>query len=123
MFLDWEEFVTKPWTMDRVGYDLEVTEQQKQDPYFCQDFFMYKDIVTCHVRPYPKGYFNKTRFSEHQPLYEMRPDGSGKPFGNILELRSAKILNFLQTKFYKGVKEFWILRYEDLLRYGTKDLI
>jgi hypothetical protein len=53
----------------------------------------------------------------------MRNDGSGKPFGNILELRSAKNRNFLSTIDYYFVKELWIVRYEDMLRGGTSELI
>lgn len=121
--LSWKEFVTKKWTMERFGFDLNVTEEQKKDPLFCQQGFFYKDVVTCHHRPYPKGYFKKRRFSEDKPIYEMRPDGSGKPFNNILEMRAAKIHNTLTTKNFKGVQDLWLLKYEDLLEYGTKEIV
>ena len=121
--LDWKDFVTKPWTMERVGKDLEVTEEQKKNSTFCQQDFLYKDINSCFLRPYPPGYFQKTIMSNHQPFYEMRHDGSGEPYDNILEMRAAKNRNFLSTKEFEGVEELWVVHYEDLLRGGTAELI
>lgn len=124
MFLkDWKDFVTKPWTMDRVGKDLEMTEEDKLKVDACQEYFMYRDLISCHVRPYPEGSFNKTHYSEHQPFYEMKYDESGEPFDSILEMRAAKIRNFLSTKHFPGVDEFWMLQYEVLVKAGTLDLI
>lgn len=125
IFLDWQEFVTKPWTMERVGLDLEMTKQEQQNPNAsCQEGFHYRDIVTCHTRPYSEDYFGgTTHYSNHQPFYEMRNDGSGEPFENILQMRSAKNQNFLSTQEYDFVKELWIVRYEDVLRGGTAELI
>lgn len=121
--LGWEEFVTKPWTMERVGFDLNMTEDEKNDPKACQEDFMYRDIISCHVRPYPKGSFEKTYMSNHQPFYEMRNDGSGDPFKNILEMRAAKNLNFLSVKDYRAVKELWLIQYEALSEGGTAEVI
>jgi hypothetical protein len=59
----------------------------------------------------------------HQPFYEMRNDKSGKPYSNILELRSDKIRNFLSVRDYPGVADAWIVQYEYLLNTGTKNLI
>ena len=115
--------MTKPWTMERVGLDLELTEEDKHDPDACQERFMYRDIISCHTRPYPKGFFQKTYMSNHQPFYEMKNDASGNPFENILALRTAKILNFLSVKDYIAVKELWVIQYEALLEQGTIGLI
>jgi len=123
MFLEWKDFVTRPWTMERVFLDLNVTEEEKEDPNSCQEHFLYRDIISCLQRPYPFGYFSKTRYSEHQPFYEMRNDGSGKPYNNVLELRAAKIRNFLETKNYAGVNEHWTVQYEELLEHGTNSII
>ena len=103
-----------------------MTEEQKSDGRVCQENFQYKDIVTCNLRPYPDGYWNAThkhRYSEHQPFYEMRNDGSGEPYDNILEFRAAKIDNFLSVSQYPWVKDLWVLRYETLLLEGTKPII
>ncbi len=107
--------------MKRVGKDLEMTDLEKEQG--CQEYFNFHDLISCHVRPYPDGTFNKTHYSEHQPFYEMRNDGSGKPFDNILEMRAAKIRNFLSTKDFEGVTDFWIQQYEVLVSLGTDNLI
>ena len=123
MFKEWKEFVSKPWTMQRVGKDLDMTEQEKSKKNACQEYFNFRDLISCHVRPYPKGTFNKTHYSEHQPFYEMRYDGTGEPFDNILQMRAAKIRNFLSTRDFMGVTHFWIQQYEALVASGTKTLI
>ena len=114
--------MTKPWTMHRVGLDLEMDEEEKKNPHSCQEAFLYRDIISCHLRPHPKKH-GKTYFSDHQPFYEMRDDGSGEPFDNILEMRAAKNLNFLSTKDFRFVKQLWIVHYEELLIGGTEELI
>lgn len=123
MHLEWREYLSKPWTMERVGKDLELTDEQKNDPHYCQQKFAYKDVISCLVRPYVDKKFEKTHYSEHQPFYEMRNDGSGKPYDNILQLRKAKIDNFMSTENFKNVQDLWVVQYEDLLSIGTKELL
>jgi len=119
--LDWETFVTKQWTMPRVGKDLEMVNRTGR---VCQQNFQYHEVISCNIRPYPDGYFKKKpAYSGHQPFYEMKNDGSGIPYDNILDLRKDKILNFLGVANWSWVKEFWTLRYEDLLKNGTADII
>jgi len=130
---DWKEYVTKTWTMERVGKDLNMTDDEKSGKAgpICQEGFFYKDVITCHVRPYPDGYWDGTydgkkrkhRYSEHQPFYEMKNDGSGEPYDNVLQMRAAKINNFLDTVSFPWVEDTWVLRYEDLLKEGTQHLI
>lgn len=109
--------------MKRVGRDLNMTMEERYKKNACQENFMYNDIVSCHIRPYPEGFFKKTHYSEHQPFYEMRDDSSGQPFDNILEMRAAKIRNFLATKDFVGVKDLFILQYERLVESGTQKLV
>lgn len=123
MFLDWKTFLETPWTMERVGLDLLIDEKNIQNHVRCQEDFRYQDIVSCYTRPFADGHFTKTHFSEHQPFYEMRNDGTGKPFESIFQLRGAKIQNFLNISYFKSVAELWILQYEVLVRYGTRELI
>jgi hypothetical protein len=124
MFIkNWKEFVTKPWTMNRVGKDLEMSEEDKLNKDACQENFMFRDLISCHLHPYPKGTLNKTHYSEDKPFYEMKYDGSGEPFDNSLEMRAAKIRNFLSVSEYAGVIDSWILQYEVLVASGTIDLI
>jgi hypothetical protein len=116
----WKQFLSTPWTMERVGTDRwdNLTEP-------CQEHFQYKDIVSCAVEPLPKSSYNKgmPHYSEHQPFYELRNDGSGKPYDNVMELRSDKIRNFLSIKDYEGIADVWVVQYEYLLTKGTHELI
>ena len=50
-------------------------------------------------------------------------DGSGLPYDNILELRSAKIRNLLRVQHFSNVKSFHSIHYEDLVEQGTQELI
>lgn len=121
---DWHVFLTKPWTMPRVGLDLEIIKNNTVDTAKCQEDFNFSDIVSCHLEPLPHSYYNYTlRYSEHQPFYEMRNDGSGLPFDNILQMRTAKIQNFLSTQTYPGVADTWFVQYEYLLAKGTSHLL
>ena len=76
------------------------------------------------LEPLPHTAYNYTlRYSEHQPFYEMRNDGSGRPYDNIMEMRTDKIRNFLSVANYKGVADLWVLQYEYLVLKGTQHLI
>lgn len=129
--LDWREFVTKEWNMKRLHKDEAWLEQQtkinNETGRICQENFHYHELVSCLTRPYPDGYWGehrKHRFSQHQPFYEMRVnDRKGRPYKNILEMRAAKILNFMESSKYSNVEGFWHYQYEELLKTGTKELI
>lgn len=115
----WKEFLSTPWTMERIGTDRfnNLTEP-------CQEHFDYRDIISCAVEPLPKSAYPKRLFySEHQPFYEMRNDGSGEPYDNIMQLRTDKIRNFLSVKQYEGIADVWVVQYEYLLTKGTAGLI
>lgn len=120
--LSWKEFLSKPWTMPRMGRDLD--ESVNHPHTLCQEDFFYKDLVSCVVEPLPKSAYKHTlRYSEHQPFYEMNMDGSGRPYDSILQLRSDKIVNFLSVRDYPGVADVWLLQYEYLLAKGTSKLL
>ena len=119
MFMHWSEFLTKEWTTPRVGLDLEVPNTT-----ICQEDFPWTNIVSCHNEPLPhEAYDHKLHFSEHQPFYELKQDGSGEAFPNIMEMRAAKIRNFLEVKDYVGVADLWTVQYEYLLAKGTKRML
>ena len=120
--LNWTEFVTKEWNMPRIGNDLNVTNYKER---ICQEKFKYNEVNSCNKYPYPDGYFKKRPvYSAHQPLYELNINGSGVPYSNILELRTAKIKNFFEVipKLYY-VYDFWPFQYEKLLMNGTGQLL
>jgi hypothetical protein len=124
MFLEWQEFLTKEWTTERIGTDRNPSKERLEGKELCQWDFKYNQIISCDVDPLPKEAYNHTlHFSENQPFYELQQDGSGKPFQNIMEMRAAKIRNFLEVKQYPGVADVWVTQYEYLLKEGTKELL
>merc|ERR1712183_1191243 len=59
-----------------------------------------------------------------KPIYEMRHDGSGEPYNNILELRAAKIHNFLSVNQWPWIADdLIVVQYEELLGKGTQFLL
>lgn len=117
--LKWEEFIEKEWSVPRVGLDLNMTDGD-----ICQEDFEYNQVISCNEEPLPKASFgSKIRYSEHQPFYELRQDGSGMPFKNIMEMRAAKIRNFLEVREYPGIADVWTIQYEYLLTKGTDHLL
>jgi hypothetical protein len=118
---DWRVFLSKQWTMDRVGSDVAMPHDNQT---LCQEHFYYPDLVSCNIQPLPDEYYNWTlRYSENEPFYEMRNDGSGVPYDNIMEMRTDKIRNFLSVKDYEGVADLWVIQYEFLLSKGTRHLL
>jgi len=119
--LNWKEFVTKEWTTPRIGTDLNMTQKQMKEGR-CQEDFPYREIISCSLEPIPKeSYKPKIRYSEHQPFYELKPDGT--PYKNIMELRAAKIRNMMEIEDYTGVAGLWNIQYEYLLANGTDHLL
>lgn len=117
--VEWQEFLTKPWTTERIGKDLNVTSNTT----LCQQDFQYNQINSCIKAPLPREAYPNIRMSRHQPFYELKQDGSGEPFESIIELRAAKIINFLETKNYPRVADTWPVHYEYLLAKGTKKML
>ena len=116
---DWRIFLTKEWTMPRIGRDLEMVGNE-----MCQGHFQYRDVVSCAVQPVPPDQYNHTlRFSEDKPIYEMRNDGSGLPYENILELRADKIRNFLSVRDFPHIADVVSTQYEQLMDEGTLHLL
>lgn len=114
----WKEFLSTEWTMPRIGTDRWNNATQP-----CQEHFDWKDVISCPVEPLPKSSYKSLKYSNHQPMYEMRNDGSGEPYKNIMELRADKIRNFLSVKDYQGIADVWVVQYEYLLTKGTQGLI
>jgi len=122
----WHDYVTRPWNREnntRYAEDLAllknmVSKNLNETQISCQDRFKYNEINSCTRWPY-KGYTHL----EFGDRYELRRDGSGLPYGSILELRSEKIRNFLSVQNWTYVKSLIPVRYEALLREGTLSLI
>lgn len=122
LWLDWKQFVTRPWTTERVGGDLLLAHETGR---ICQEGFRYNEVVSCLKHPLPREHWEGKNhsYSQRQPFYELQNDGSGKPYKSLVDLRAAKIKNFLSTAEYDNVSALWILRYEDLIKEGTARLI
>lgn len=118
--LDWKEFVTKPWTMPREGHDLLVTDKNSA---ICAEQFKYHEVRQCVYHSVPTEYFHNHHFAEQIPMYEMRRDGSGEPFSNILELRATKIREFLTYDQFPFVEKLITAQYEKLVSEGTASLL
>jgi hypothetical protein len=127
--LDWQDFVTRSWTMPRRGKDVAFgdlaggpmtvpgTEQ------LCQVHFRPTDVIPClehepYVLTLPTG-----KGREIHSLYELRNDGSGQPYDSILELRADKIKNFLSIADFDGIQDFFPIQYEHMVANGTATLI
>jgi hypothetical protein len=122
--LDMEEFLTKPWTMERPERDLPYA--QFAGP-FCQLGYRYKEVIPC-LRDYraPKPDPNaehKVGYSAWDPQYELRQDGSGMPYDSLLHLREAKIQNILSVKDWDWVADLKVVHYETLLEEGTEHFL
>eukprot|EP00980_Cylindrotheca_fusiformis_P006002 scaffold1284_cov108-Cylindrotheca_fusiformis.AAC.16 len=119
--LGMEEFLTKPWTMDRPDRDLPYA---KYTAPFCQLGYRYNEIVPC-IRVYRArrpdlAIERKVSYSGWEAQYELRPDKSGLPFDSVMHLRQAKIKNMLEVKTWDWVADFELVHYEDLLAHGTE---
>jgi hypothetical protein len=63
-----------------------------------------------------------TKFaSVNDPVYELREDS--KPYSNLLELRTAKLLNLLSIPKMWKVYGFMHVQYEDLVMHGTRAIL
>lgn len=111
MNLKWKDFVTKPWTMPRYGRDLNAANTT-----FCHQGFSYLESIPCIER-------DKLPNTDIHPKYELRHDGSGKAYDSLVDLRSDKIVNFLEVGDYPGIEDYTMLRFEDLIEKGSADLI
>lgn len=122
MYMEWQNFVKKTWNMPRKGLDLLLSDTKNR---ICQEGFSYNEINSCTFHVYPSKHYDawKTHYSERRPLYELRNDGSGEPFNNILELRAAKNRDFLTYDSFPFVKKLMVVRYEDLVQEGTASML
>jgi hypothetical protein len=123
--LDWPDFVTRSWTMPRYGKDLRYVgwtadmSAHEGSPVCAAGEFMPHQVIPCMEDRTAVS----TRGIEMQALYELRNDGSGEAYHNILELRQNKINNFLEVANFARVEDLVIVQYEHAKRNGTTTLI
>lgn len=116
--LKWQDFLFKEWTMPRFGLDMENSTDT-----ICQEDFPIHQLISCNEVPLPLSAYNGKRlhFSEQEPFYELKEDGT--PYENIMSLREAKIRNLLDIRTFEGVADLWIYQYETLKRLGTEKML
>lgn len=100
--LEWTEFVSRPWTIQRPERDLPLQNNTKGR--ICQMGFRYNQIVSCVERPLA---------GTDNPMYELQQE-DGSPFPSIMELRSAKLQNHHSVQNWTSVKKFITLPYEQV---------
>lgn len=144
--IDWKTFVTRPWTMPRPDRDLDYLNSTIN---ICQYDFSFNEVNPCSLDPevvekrLRKGTLKAIATSKRvgnsftdihaqpqkagagvrTPCYELRRDGSGKPYDSILDMRSDKILNHLSVKEYDWVVDFLPVPFESVVEKGPWPLL
>ena len=127
--LDWRSFVSREWSTARTDHDHELQMNQTRRALanrgeVCREGFAYHQVVPCRFDNSTSIQVPLQRLRGFEPIYELRRDGSGQPFRNILELRAEKIVNFLlELPVVVDLGGFLAVRYEDLLREGTGPML
>jgi len=120
----WYEYVTIPWTMEREASD---KQYENNTTSVCKGKFKYNEVICCNPEPPKHEYLVKKSsgiIEQETPYYELNVNGSGIPYNNVLEMRYDKIINHIQTVLtFPFVSDVVIVRYEDLIKYGTQDII
>lgn len=121
--LDWKEFVSRPWTLPtRTKGDLQIIAQNRTRQVTCQKNFSFDEVVPC--QPGVNASIPQHIYRGLFPVYELRRDGSGQPYDNILQLRSDKIVNFLlEQSLLQPLRGYLAVRYEDMVLNGTREML
>jgi hypothetical protein len=122
--LPWRQFVEQ--ARMTMGNSSRLEDQQGGE-IMCQKGYHFGCISPCHVtRNYTLGGFTaleiaKLGGSYHDPIYEQRSDGT--PYLHPLELRAAKIKNFVELPQNWKLGGFLSVQYEDVKKRGTQFLL
>eukprot|EP00571_Detonula_confervacea_P000033 CAMPEP_0172323734 /NCGR_PEP_ID=MMETSP1058-20130122/49452_1 /TAXON_ID=83371 /ORGANISM="Detonula confervacea, Strain CCMP 353" /LENGTH=413 /DNA_ID=CAMNT_0013039813 /DNA_START=194 /DNA_END=1435 /DNA_ORIENTATION=- len=120
--MGWKDFVTKPWVGSRGPADHTKMEKAKAEGFRiekwgCLAGYNFDEVIPCSAEDSVK----KDGYSSL--MYELKHDGSHRAYNSVIELRTQKILNFLQVPTFHGVKAFFPERYEALNMRGTADFL
>jgi hypothetical protein len=130
--MPWQEFVSTVWATQRTAFDLQLIQQNRIQETLkgdtCSEHFALYEVVPCRYNLSSDDNdihrIPAQRFRGYEPVYELRRDHTGRPFTNILELRRDKIVNFaLEIPLLTRLGGYAAVRYEDLLRNGTRFLL
>lgn len=120
--LEWEEFVKRPWDYPRTDLDRQAFADNRHHGTICSYDLMFSQVTPCltdkSIMPYPS-----VSYHAHNPVYELRHDGSMEAYEHILQLRADKIKHYVHEVFDWEIGGYLAVRYEDLLRDGTGPMI
>ena len=108
--LDWQTFVTKPWTLDDAP-KLTQEDWEREGPH-CVGRNRPDEVIPCQ----------DITDREVPIYYELNPK-DGSVYQSIIDLRRDKILNHLAVQNFVNVSTFAAVRYEDMVEKGTATLI
>lgn len=115
--LDWKRFIGRPWTLnEQTALDKEALEKHAISGSICSYDFYFSEVTPCLTDEsiVPKG----IKYHVHNPVYELKHDGSGEPYQTILELRADKIRHYVDEIYSWKIGGYLAVRYEDLLTDG-----
>lgn len=146
--LPWRVFLETPWTMpERPKLDRKYIKSVRknssnvsygndtQSILPCQEYFQPHQIMSCLLKPfyneedfqeymaYWRVNLSLPSFSGREPFYELKNDGSGQNYKNILEMRADKIHNFLSLSNWSWIADVRVVQYEQVLNDGTDELL
>ena len=109
--MEWVQFVSTPWTIHRSKEELDLKSNAKDgEPIKCQLGFQYNEVISCLDQ--------QDQLGKEAPIYELKVDGTGRPYNTILQLRHDKILNWLNTTNWNNVEFVHPVQYELLTKPG-----
>lgn len=121
--LSWKRFVTTPWAIERGENDKGLIESGATKNATCVHRFNFKEVVPC-TRQDRNDWRNGTHnYTNKALMYELSHDGSGTPYGSIVDLRRDKIKNFLNLRNYDAVATIFPVQYEYAVSRGTAGLL
>jgi hypothetical protein len=118
--LNWTRFVEQKLYLEDYYDDSRIESWKANGTRICQKGYIH--ISPCHrnttyvplgIRHIPRPFLRHLFASANDPVYEMKIDG--KPFANLLQLRAAKIKNFLRIPAMWDVAGFAVIKYETLV--------
>ena len=120
--MEWHQFVTKPWVGPRGPADQAKMKKAKEEGFHiekwgCLAGYKFDEVIPCSS----EDSIEREGYSHY--MYELKQDESHRAYSSIIELRAAKILNFLQVPNSHGVKAFFPERYEALNMRGTNEFL
>ena len=120
--LEWEEFIQRP---------MQVTDYMEvEGDAICQKGYSFGTISPCHrnasyappgVSHIPRPFLQYLPYAVNDVVYELA--GDGQPYKHPLELRNAKVENFLSIPTSWEVAGFGVIQYNDILGENLLDFV